>query len=316
MERMVFGTTSSGEKVERISFTAGRFHFSVLTHGATLYSFGYDDVNVILNHETFAPYENDPSYMGKVVGPYANRIANAEFSLDGKTFHLDRNNNCNSLHSGSACFGLRVWDVLGIGESSVTLGLATPSGLGGFPGSHECKVTYMLSGSGMLNIDYTVSSDARCPVAITNHAYFNLNGGEGTIKDHLLQIPAERYVAVDELLIPTGVVPVEGTDFDFRSPRKIGERRGGAYDNTFSLDGSAPVRAEGTKAALEVHTTEPGIQIYTSEFLAGDHGPFQGVCFETGRYPDTPNHPEYPAAYTDLGMAYRSNTSFVLEIRE
>ena len=134
MERTVFGRTSGGEEVERISFREGRFHLSVLTFGATLYSFGFDDVNIVLNHDTLAMYEGDPSYMGEVVGPYANRIAGASFSLDGRSFHLEKNNNGNNLHSGSACFGQKVWKVLGLGENSVTLSLATPAGLGGFPG--------------------------------------------------------------------------------------------------------------------------------------------------------------------------------------
>ena len=126
MDRTVFGTTSGGEKVELISFKAGRFHLSVLTFGATLYSFGFDDVNIVLNHGTLASYEGDPSYMGEVVGPYANRIAGAAFSLDGRRFLLEKNNNGNNLHSGSACFGQKVWKVLGVGESSLTLSLSTP----------------------------------------------------------------------------------------------------------------------------------------------------------------------------------------------
>ena len=297
MERTVFGRTSGGEEVERISFREGRFHLSVLTFGATLYM-----------------YEGDPSYMGEVVGPYANRIAGASFSLDGRSFHLEKNNNGNNLHSGSACFGQKVWKVLGLGENSVTLSLATPAGLGGFPGAHECTVTYLLTGSGLLSIDYTVTSDARCPVSVTNHSYFNLNGG-GTIKDHVLTVPADHYVAVDESLIPTSVASVDGTDFDFRTPHRIGERRNGAYDNTFCIEHGTPVRVEGEKAVMEIRTTEPGIQIYTAEFLSGDHEPFSGVCFESGRYPDSPNHPEFPGAFTDYGVVYRSNTSFLLEVK-
>ena len=314
MERTVFGRTSGGEEVERISFREGRFHLSVLTFGATLYSFGFDDVNIVLNHDTLAMYEGDPSYMGEVVGPYANRIAGASFSLDGRSFHLEKNNNGNNLHSGSACFGQKVWKVLGLGENSVTLSLATPAGLGGFPGAHECTVTYLLTGSGLLSIDYTVTSDARCPVSVTNHSYFNLNGG-GTIKDHVLTVPADHYVAVDESLIPTSIAPVDGTDFDFRTPHRIGERRNGAFDNTFCIEHGTPVRVEGEKAVMEIRTTEPGIQIYTAEFLSGDHEPFSGVCFESGRYPDSPNHPEFPGAYTDYGVIYRSNTSFLLEVK-
>lgn len=311
MERTVFGVTGSGERVERIAFRTGRFHFSVLTFGAVLYSFGYDDVNIVLNHKELSSYEGDSTYSGEVVGPYANRIKNASFELDGKTYFLEKNDGENSLHSGSACFGQKVWQVLGIGENSVTLSLSTPSGLGGFPGSHECVVTYLLSSDGTLTIDYTVSSDEKCPVSVTNHSYFNLGGDD--ILDHVLMLPASSFVDVDTALIPVGIVPVEGTDFDFREPRRIGERRGGAYDNSFVLDKGGAVRCEGRVARLEVRTTEPGIQIYTGEFIKGDHKPFSGLCFETGRFPDTPNNPDFPSAYTESGKPYRSTTSFHLE---
>lgn len=315
MERTVFGYTGKGEKVERISFRNGRFHFSVLTFGAVLHSFGFDDVDVVLSHESLAEYEGDDSYMGEVVGPYANRIADGSFTLDGKTYILDKNNNGNNLHSGSACFGQRVWSVIGIGESSVTLSVSTPSGLGGFPGSHECTVTYLLSSDGSLVLDYTVSSDKKCPVSVTNHSYFNLNGIRSDVRNHVLTVPADSYVAVDGRLIPTGVVPVDGTDFDFRAPHAIGDRRNGAYDNTFCIEKGKRIRAEGDKAAMEVWTTEPGVQIYTGEFLSGDHEPFSGVCFESGRYPDTPNNPGFPQAYSESGKPYRTTTEFRLEVR-
>ena len=315
MERTVFGYTGKGEKVERISFRNGRFHFSVLTFGAVLHSFGFDDVDVVLSHESLAGYEGDDSYMGEVVGPYANRIADGSFTLDGKTYILEKNNNGNNLHSGSACFGQRVWSVIGIGESSVTLSVSTPSGLGGFPGSHECTVTYLLSSDGSLVLDYTVASDKKCPVSVTNHSYFNLNGMRSDVRNHVLTVPADSYVAVDGRLIPTGVAPVDGTDFDFRAPHAIGERRNGAYDNTFCIGNGGRIRAEGDKAAMEVWTTEPGVQVYTGEFLTGVHEPFSGVCFESGRYPDTPNNPGFPQAYSESGKPYRTTTEFRLEVR-
>lgn len=315
MERYVFGVTRKGENVERIAFRCGRFHFSVLTFGAVLYSFGYDDVNVVLNHERLSGYEDDDTYMGEVVGPYANRIANASFTVDGMRYELDRNNNGNNLHSGSACFGKQVWSVIGVGESSVTLSLSTPDGLGGFPGAHECTVTYLLADNGSLVIDYIVSSNRKCPVSVTNHSYFNLNGGEGDIKSHVLTVPAESYVSVDERLIPVSVSPVASTDFDFRTPHAIGERRGGAYDNSFCIEKDMRIKVVGDKASMEVWTTEPAVQIYTGEFLSGDHEPFTGVCFESGRYPDTPNHSEYPQAFTEKGKPYRTTTEYRLEVR-
>ena len=315
MERTLFGVTRNGENVERVSFRNGRFHFSVLTFGAVLYSFGFDDVNLVLNHGKLSEYEGDSTYMGEVVGPYANRIADAAFTLDGMTYQLEKNDNGNNLHSGSACFGQRVWSIIGIGESSITLSLSTPAGLGGFPGFHECTVTYLLSSDGTLVLDYIVSSDRKCPVSVTNHTYFNLNGGGRDIKNHVLAVPAESYVSVDERLIPTGIVPVESTDFDFRTPHAIGERRNGAYDNTFCIERDRRIHVSGDKADMEVWTSEPGVQIYTGEFLSGDHGPFDGVCFESGRYPDTPNNPDFPQAFTEQGKPYRTTTEFRIEVK-
>ncbi len=313
MERVFFGKVREGD-VEKLSFRAGRFHFSVITYGAALCEFGFDDVNLVLNHRSGEDYERIGGYLGAVVGPYANRIKNAEFTLDGRRYQLDKNNNGNNLHSGSACFGRKLWSVIGVSENSVTLALSTPALLGGFPGKHEASVTYLLTADGALTIEYRISSDQKCPVAVTNHAYFNLNGRESTVHSHIVTLGAESFVDVDELLIPVAVRPVEGTDFDFRTPHALGERRGGAYDNTFVTEGGM-IRCEGERAIMDVLTTEPGVQMYTGEFLSDDHKPFEGVCFETGRYPDTPNHPEYPAAYTENGRDYISATTFRLTVK-
>ena len=312
MERTVFGRTSGGVDVERLSFRNGRYHFSVISYGAVLYSFGYDDVNIVLNHKTVGDYETMGGFLGAVVGPYANRIARAAFELDGTTYHLEANNGRNNLHSGSACFGKKVWTVEGIGESSVTLGLATEDGLGGFPGAHEIMITYSLTPDGTLTLSYSMTSTKKCPAALTNHAYFNLNGGEGTVLDHILTVPAEKFVDVDDELIPVAVRSVEGTDFDFRKPMRVGARRRGAYDNSFCLDKDAVLRAEGSRAILEMRTTEPAVQIYTGTGLKGDHVPLAGICFESGRYPDSPNHPEYPQAFTEPGKTLTSATSYTI----
>ena len=197
MFRAVYGISSGGKQVERLSFRSGRFFFSVLTYGAVLESFGFDDVNIVLNHQSLADYENMGGFLGAVVGPYANRIKNASFMLDGKTYQLEKNEGENSLHSGTACFGKKVWEVLGVSENGCTLGLATEEGAGGFPGSHEVMVSYTLTGDGALTLDYTVSSSAKCPVSITNHAYFNLNGRKSTVTNHRLKMNAPCYLEVD-----------------------------------------------------------------------------------------------------------------------
>ena len=315
MERAVFGQTAEGKDVERLSFRNGRFHFSVITYGAVLYSYGYDDVNIVLNHATVHDYETMGGFLGAVVGPYANRIAKSEFQLDGTVYHLEANNGRNNLHSGSACVGKMLWTVEGIGESSVTLGLATPDGAGGFPGAHEIMITYSLDADGTLTLSYSMTSTKKCPAALTNHAYFNLNGGEGTVMNHIITVPAEKFVDVDDELIPVAVRSVEGTDFDFRTPTLVGARRNGDYDNSFCLDEGAVVRAEGDKAILEMRTTEPAVQIYTGSGLKGDHVKHAGICFESGRYPDSPNHPEYPQAFTAPGEVLRTSTSYTIKAK-
>ena len=203
-----------------------------------------NEVQVSFGSDDYSFYLNPHDYIGASVGRIANRTINAEFTLDGTTYSLEKNNGRNNLHSGSACFGRMVWSVIGIGESSATLGLSTPDMAGGFPGSHDISITYSLSSDGTLVLDYSMTSSRKCPAALTNHAYFNLNGGEGTVVDHILTVPAEKFVDVDDELIPVAVRSVEGTDFDFRTPHRVGERRGGAYDNSFCLEKGAVVHAE------------------------------------------------------------------------
>ena len=254
--------------------------------------------------------------MGKTVGPYANRIKNAEFEIDGKVYKLEKNDGENSLHSGSACFGNKLWSIEGVSDNMVTLSLMAKES-GGFPGDHEVQVTYLLTEDGVLTIFYRCTSNKKCPISITNHAYFVLDDrGDKYLE---LEIPSKKYVSVDSSLIPLkeNPVKVEGSDFDFREKRAIGSRRDGCYDNTWVLDKNTVVKAEGNLAQLFVRTTEPGIQVYTGEFLSGkDAKPFDGLALETGRFPDSPNRPDFPREYTDKDRIYESTTSYKLVIKE
>lgn len=314
MESVVFGSMPDGRNVELLTIRNGEFKVSVLTFGATLYYYGTDDLNIVLNHSDFSSYIDDPSYMGEVVGPVANRIAKGKFSIDGIEYSLDINNGVNNLHSGSACFGQKLWSVMGVGESSVTLSLHTEDGLGGFPGSHDVSVTYSLDSDGSLSLYYKVISDKKCPVAITNHAYFNLNGG-GDIRTVNLELDADMFVDVDETLIPSSINKVLGSEYDFTTSHEIGLYRDGKYDNTYILRKNGLIKAKGEKAWLMCKTTEPGVQLYTGEFLSGDHAPFSGFCLETGRYPDTPNHDDFPQAFTSEREEYVSITTYKMGVR-
>ena len=314
MEKVLFGSIE-GKDVHKVTIDVGMYRMSLLTYGANLCWYGTKEHNFVLAHEEFAQYIDDPSYQGAIVGPYANRIKNGSFAVSGKSFQLDKNDGANSLHSGSACYGRKIWSVAGVGANSVTLVLSTEAGLGGFPGSHEIAVTYSLYEDGCLNIHYRTTSSEKCPAAVTNHAYFNLNSSQKDIRNTLLTIPAEEYVAVDSELIPSSVAKVDGTPFDFNAPHEIGERRDGCYDNSFCLVPNGIIKAEGDSAILECRTTEPAVQLYTAQFLDDEHGQFSGFCLETGRYPDTPNHEEYPQAFTEPGREYISNTTYRLRLK-
>lgn len=305
-----------GQKVQLAIIKNGAFVAAISTLGAAIVWYGSKDRNYVLYHKSAEGYLNDSSYMGKIVGPYANRIENAEFFLDGRKYTLDKNDGENNLHSGSASFANKLWSISGISDSSVTLSLKTPEE-GGFPGEHETEVTYLLSSEGILTLDYKATSSKKCPVGLTNHAYFFLDS-RGS-RDVELEIKAEKFVAVDSHLIPLLDNPqnVEGTDFDFRVKTRIGDRREGKYDNTWVLEKNSVIKAEGNLASLFIRTTEPGIQVYTGEFLKGeDTEPFFGLALETGRFPNTPVRLDFPSAFTDKGVVFESTTSFLLVPKE
>ena len=310
-----FGTVD-GRKVQLAVLKNGKFVAAISSFGSTIVWFGTKERNYVTYHKTAEEYVNDSTYMGKTVGPYANRIKNAEFKLEGKVYKLEKNDGENSLHSGSICFGNKLWTIEGISDNMVTLSLSTKEG-GGFPGDHEVQVTYLLTEDGVLTVFYRSTSNKKCPISITNHAYFVLDDRSDKYVE--LEIPSDKYISVDSSLIPfkENPVKVEGTDFDFRKKTVIGERRDGSYDNTWVLEKNGIVVAEGNLAKLFVRTTEPGIQVYTGEFLSGkDSKPFDGLALETGRFPDSPNRPDFPGEYTDKDKTYESTTSYKLVIKE
>lgn len=304
---------------KRIVIREGRYEVSVLTQGAILNSFKIDDVDVCLGYKDYRSYIDCPSHMGEVVGPFANRIKDARFKLDAVEYTLEKNNNGrNSLHSGSKSFGLENFSIAGISDSSVTLALISGE-KGGFPGTHEVLVTYMLSG-GALTISYQVASDKKCPVNITNHAYFNLNG-KGDIRSQEIMIPSDEYIAVDEYLIPTEIRKSEGTDFDFNKSTVIGERRDGKYDHAFILREGEQVIAKGEKYQLRMLTDLPAVQFYTGAYLKNEgeslngeiYGPHSGFALESEFYPDFVNRPDFRGSYTREGVPFKTSTTYILE---
>jgi aldose 1-epimerase len=261
--------------------------------------------NVVIGFDDVEQYRDNPRYLGAIIGRCANRIANARFTLDGNTYRLAANIGPNHLHGGVKGFDRRVWRASS-SASTLELTYTSPDGEEGYPGTLEVRVTYTLTDSNELIVDYYATTDKPTPVNLTQHSYFNL-AGAGNVLGHLLQIDAGAITPVDENLIPTGeIMPVAETDFDFRSLTVIGARRGGQYDHNYVLSGGALAVDPKSGRTLAVRTTEPAVQLYTG------YGP--GFCLETQHYPDAPNHPNFPSTILRPGTVYQSRTVFIFGI--
>ncbi|MFZ0472596.1 MAG: aldose epimerase family protein [Bacteroidales bacterium] len=297
--------------------------------------------NVTLGYDKFDGYVNGDPYFGKVVGQYANRIARGKFSLDGVDYTLAINNPPNALHGGPTGWHSRVWDAQILKNAdfpAIRFTYNKPDMEEGFPGNVIAEVVYTWTDNDEIILDYKVTTDKKTIVNITNHAYFNLHGaGVGDILDHEAVIKASSFTPVDSTLIPTGEIrPVEGTPFDFRVPHLIGERigadydqlkLGGGYDHNFVLDNAEEVDAmvydPSTGRVLEVLTDQPGVQLYTGNFLDGTqtgHGGKvynyrSGFCLETQHFPDSPNQAAFPSVILMPEEPFLSSTTFRFSVR-
>ena len=286
--------------------------------------------------EDYLP-ENHRSDFGAVIGRYANRLCNGQITIDGKTYQLPQNDGSHCLHGGPDGWQYRMFNVESVCDNQLVLSLVSEDGDSGFPGNVCVRVTYTLTDDNALDIQYEAVTDAPTVINMTNHSYFNLNGDASTdILNHLLTIDADRYTPVDETLIPTGeLAPVESTPMDFRQAKPIGRdiaadfgqlRIGRGYDHNWVLntkgDDTHPcARLESplTGIAMEVFTTERGMQVYTGNFLDGSvigksgvvYPQRSAVCLETQKFPDSPNH-NWPEsnAFLRPGETYRSKTRF------
>ena len=281
-------------------------------------------VNVILGHATLDQYLAAGSCRSTITGRFANRIANGHFVLDGRDVQLDVNEPPNTLHGGRLGFGHILWEAEPQGEALV-LRCRSPDGDQGFPGTLDTEVRYSLTADGLV-IDYTARTDAPTVINLTNHAYFNLSGASD-ILDHVLTIPAERFVVVDRQAIPTGELrSVAGTPLDFRSPHRVGDRIddsdeqlavGGGYDHAYVLaDGPAeqPIlaaRLEAGGLVMETLTTEPSVQFYSGNFIKGPLFERRAaLCLETQHFPDSPNRPEFPSTILRPDKTFQSTTIY------
>jgi aldose 1-epimerase len=340
-----FGKLDDGTAVHRWLLDDGTLQVAVLTYGATLAEVVAPDrdgrpADVTLGFPDLAGYLGPQAYLGAVVGRFANRIRAGRFALNGRDYQLARNHRGQHLHGGERGFDKRVWAAERV-DGGVRLALSSPDGEEGYPGRVDVTVTYTLA-DGALRLDYTATNaepegGLDTIVNLTNHAYFHLGGhAAGSVGDHLVTIPADRYVRVDGDLIPTGeLVPVDGTPLDLRTARPVSAgwdadfdqiTGAGGYDQSWLLDGVEPGRPvpaarisdPGSGRVMEVSTDQPAVHFYSGNMMepmpGGKDGRTydwrQGFCVETQHLPDSPNRPEFPSTVLRPGQTFRTTTVF------
>jgi aldose 1-epimerase len=333
----IFGRLPPPDDSSVYRFTLKNAHgveVRAISYGAILQAILVPDregqiADVTLGCDTLDGYLAGTPHFGAVVGRYANRIARGRFTLDGRTYQLATNKSPNHLHGGDRGFDRFNWEGAAF-ELDAAVGVSfsrvSPDGEEGYPGNLATRVTYTLTDRNELIIDFLATTDRPTPVNLSQHAYFNLRGaGTGDILDHELHVFADAFTPVDADLIPTGAIqPVDGTPFDFRKPTRMGDRIdanhpqirvGGGYDHNYVLKTtSSPELVHAARVVepvsgriLDVHTTEPGMQLYTGNFLKGD-ARRTAFCLETQHFPDSPNHPDFPSTILRPGSEYRSRT--------
>jgi len=345
IQKAPFGRTAEGKPVDIYTLTnKNGVEARIMTFGATLVSLKVPDknghlANVVLGFDSVDPYIAGVPFYGATIGRFANRIANAEFKLNGVTYHLTKNDGPNSLHGGKG-FDKRLWTAAPFESAQgpgVKFTYLSPDGEEGYPGALTVRVTYQLLGSNALSIAYEATTTKPTPLNLTNHSYFNLSGDPGrTILDEVLQIDADKYTPVNAVLIPTGqLASVVGTPFDFRKPMVIGAHIGEnneqlkfahGYDDNWvlvkphagAMTTAAVLSDPVSRRVLEVRTTEPGIQFYTGNFMdgkpAGKGTVYKyrtGLTLETQHFPDSPNQPSFPSTILKPGQTFHSKTVFL-----
>jgi aldose 1-epimerase len=342
-----FGKMPDGTSVEIFTLTDGPYEARICTYGGIVVSMKTPDRNgksadVVLGFDDLDGYISNfngtsNAFFGAIIGRYANRIAHASFTLDGKKYSLPKNNGENTLHSGPHGFNNVVWTAKPI-ANGVELTYLSKDGDAGFPGNLTSTVSYTLV-KGDLRIEYSSTTDRDTVLNLTNHSYFNL-AGEGDIMKHELTLHAARFTPVDAGLIPTGELkPVDGTPFDFRKSTAVGARIGAddpqlhlgrGYDHNWVLDSGGKKLAEAAEVydpssgrVLKVLTDQPGIQFYSGNFLDGSIKGKGGkpdvlhaaLCLETQHFPDSPNHPDFPTTELKPGQRYHTLTVYSFSSR-
>ena len=338
-----FGTYENAPITKYTLTNPSGMEVSIINYGGTITDIIVPDKegnkgNVVTRFDSLSGYlQAGNPFFGCLVGRYGNRIANAKFSLDGKTYNLAANNGGHSLHGGNKGFDKVVWNVEKMaGDSSLQLTYLSKDGEEGYPGNLSVKVIYTLTGDNGIKIDYTATTDKPTPVNLTNHAYFNLSAGrDSTILAHEIMINADKFTEVNNDLIPTGKLPdVKGGPMDFTVSKVIGKDIGqvkGGFDHNWILNKKSGELAKAAELydpasgrLMEVWTTEPGVQFYTGNFLNGTlvntpgnvkYVKHAALCLETQHYPDSPNQPSFPNTILKPGETYRQTTIYKFTTR-
>lgn len=337
LERLPYGTTAAGEKIDSFLVSNGEVAFRALNYGATLASVESVDrtgkpEELTLGFNAIDGWEGIHPYFGATVGRFANRIAGALFTLDGTEYPLYANNGPNHLHGGKTGFNRHLWDGFPFQnekEAGVKFSRTSPDGEEGYPGNLDVTVTFSLSLTNELTISYEAVCDKATIINLTNHSYWNLDGscGKSSILEHELTLFADSYVEVDAEAIPTGRLPkVGGGPFDFTNRKPVGRdiEAAGGYDHCYLLRAgksdepqlAAELYSPKSGRVMKVYATQPGIQLYTGNFLDGSLLQRDGIpaakhsalCLETETFPDAPNRPEFPTAVLRPGERYREKT--------
>lgn len=333
-----FGKTTDGRDVTAWRIENGSMHATFIEYGAAVQALTVPDrngapIDVVLGYRTVKEYEENSGFVGATIGRFGNRIGNAAFSLGGKHYALAKNDGENHLHGGSKGFDKQLWQGAKTAENTVTFSRLSPDGEENYPGNLTVSVSYTLTADSLI-IRYDADTDADTVVNLTNHSYFNLNGG-GSVLAHQLQVSAQHITENDAHCLPTGrFLPVEGTPFDFRLPKPIGRdidvdhaqlRYGKGYDHNFVLTGAwdaAVLWSEQSGICMTMHTDMPGVQVYSANNLdprPGKDGTIrtyrQAICLETQLFPNAMRCYSFPSPVLHAGQHLHSETSYVFSLR-
>lgn len=344
-----FQAVVDGKETSLYTLKAGDLVMQVTNFGGRVVSLWVPDKDgkyedIVLGYNNIDSYINNKGerFLGAVVGPYANRIADGTYTIGEETYSFPKNNNGQTLHGGLKGLDMVVWDVESVNDSTLVLSYLHADGQEGMPGNLKIYMTYALNADNEFKVDYTAQTDKTTHVNISHHSFFNLKGeGNGTINDHVLYINASNTTPVNKVLIPSGeIADVTGTPFDFRQPKAIGTdleveneqlANGGGYDHNWVLDRktddhmelAASVYEPASGRFMEVYTDQPALQFYGGNFFDGTtEGKYgralkfrESIALETQKYPDTPNHDNFPSTLLNPGETYTHSCVYKFSVK-